>query len=692
MLELAPTTPLCASYLRSRARKVEAVCAAMTEVGVVARWVGGEFELAGLDRLTGPDRALLERLRPEIQAHLAEPGPADPEELLEQLDVEIEVVDDPGKAREVIAALPDTVAVDIETEPRIPLPPPALRLTKNGRRYLSQPPADTTGASLCPFRGKPRLIQVFDPGSSVVFVFDLHALDYGDLEGLFDRCMLFHSLFEPTVLGAQGVEISRPVDTLQIASLALGCGFGTRKLQEISRQVLGVDLPKDLQTSYWAARHLSDAQLVYAAADAVVTYRAGRAMYRMLGAREREAFKLANEAVPVVARMRLRGLPFDRDVHRQTIAGWQNSYASERRRFLELTGTDVPLKPDATRAWIEDRLPEEALKAWKRTDTGVLSIEAAELKRKALDWPEVRPLLAMRTAEKRISTFGPALLGLIVQETGRLHGDYFFPLTSGRLSCRKPNLQQLPSDVRRAVIAPLGTTLLVADFSQIELRIIAELADEQVMRSAFASGQDIHALTAAAIVGGGRYDGLPPEEKALVRKKAKASNFGLSYGMGTATFRAKAWDAYDLDMSFAEADALRDTFFDTYPAIRPYQFDQADQGRAEGVVYSIAGRPRRAEWEKDGELWFTHCCNFPIQASAADVMLDAMVRVDRELPGTIVASIHDELVLEVEERWAGFAADVLTEQMTAAFIRWFPDAPTEGLVDVKSVTRWSDAK
>ena len=148
---------------------------------------------------------------------------------------------------------------------------------------------------------------MFDPARDVVFIFDMHALGYADLAGLFDRRVLVHSMFEPVMLGAQGVELPDLIDTMQLASLAVGCADGARKLSNVAKEILWLDLPKDLQTSYWAARNLSDAQLAYAAGDAVVTYRAGRRMYRQLGERERQAFWLANAAVPVVARMQLAG-------------------------------------------------------------------------------------------------------------------------------------------------------------------------------------------------------------------------------------------------------------------------------------------------------------------------------------------------------------------------------------------------
>jgi DNA polymerase-1 len=688
MLEPVQPSPISTRYVRARTRKLEAVVAAMAEAGVAAVWAGAEFQLTGLDRLTTPDRELLDRLRPEIERHLAEPGSDDPEALLELLGIEIEVVDDPAQAQRVIAALPGSVALDIETEPRESSPPPALRLTKTGRRYVDQPPADTTGASLCPFRGKPRLLQVFDPNRGTVFVFDMHALTYADLIGLFDRRVLTHSMFELVMLGAQGVELPDVIDTLQLASLVVGHAVGVRKLSNIAAAILGLELPKTLQTSYWAARNLSDAQLAYAAADATTTYRAGRRMYQQLGERERQAFWLANAAILPIARMQLRGLPFNRAAHEQWIADRQADYANARREFHELTRTEVPARAPATRAWLEVTLPAEALATWKRTPSGLLSTEAAELKKAGLDHPEVRPLLALREAEKRIATFGQPLLDAISATTGRVHGDFFLPLASGRTSCRSPNLQQLPVDVRAAVEAAPGKILLDADYGQIELRIVAELASEEVMRSVFAAGQDIHKLTAATILGVS-VDEVTPAQ----RDMAKPANFGLIYGMGAKTLREYAWSDYGLDWTLEQAAAIRSAFFELYPAIRFWQRARGRDAEQLGEVWSIAGRPRRAAWEPNGELWYTVALNHCVQGSGADVLLDAMARVDRELPGTLILSLHDELLLEVAADQAEQAAKVvLAEQMTAAFSKWFPHASTVKLIEVKQISTWSEAK
>ena len=178
----------------------------------------------------------------------------------------------------------------------------------------------------------------------------------------------------------------------------------------------------------------------------------------------------------------------------------------------------------------------------------------------------------------------------------------------------------------------------------------------------------------------------------LARAKAKAVNFGLPYGMGAEALRRKAWRDYDLDLPFDEIVLIRDGWFDTYPAIRPYQLEQ--HSHRFDALWSIAGRPRRACWlpETENELWYTYCCNFGVQASASDLLLDAMARVDKALPGALIASVHDELLLEVDEKQAEHAAGALAEQMLDAFTHWFPAAPTTGVVEVKTVNNWSDAK
>jgi DNA polymerase I-like protein with 3'-5' exonuclease and polymerase domains len=671
-----------AARVRS-ARSVSSVIASAARQGVRFRFCGDELEVDGLGAL---DRTRLEQLLPEIADHLRDPEiPGDPEALLDALDIQIELIEDMTRAAAVIAELPAEVGLDLETMARGPLEQPWLVLTKTGSRAARQPTAGD--APLDPFRGAPRLISVYDPGRRTAFVFDVAKLG-GCPAGLLERRVVGHNLlFDLAMLGAQGLAPASSIDTLQLAAMHLPPR--KRSLAEVAEHLLELELPKALGRSNWAAPELSTPQLAYAGADPAVAYLAGKRMYAGLEERERTAFAVANRAVPAIVRLRLRGLPFDPQVHARVIDGWQREFAERRGEFEELTGSPAPISSNAVRAWLTERLSEDARQRWPRTESGALSTEAAEIKRMALDWPEVRPLLALRRVQKRIEAFGHSLIDLISPTTGRLHGDYSLPMVTGRMSCSRPNLQNLPADARVAVRAGSGKRLLVADLNQIELRAAGELSGDSNMRAAFAAGEDLHDRFATMMRPG--YAALPEKspERALERKRAKAGHFGTLFAQTTPGFRKYAWKAFDLELPLDEAATVQGAFHRMYPAIGPYQQDQFRRGRW-GVLYSVAGRPNRACWAQHGHMWLQRCANYAIQASAADVLLEALRRVDQALPGTLVAAIHDELVLEVDEDQAERAARILEAEMVAAFQRWFPEAPILGLVKVETRSAWHE--
>jgi DNA polymerase-1 len=263
-------------------------------------------------------------------------------------------------------------------------------------------------------------------------------------------------------------------------------------------------------------------------------------------------------------------------------------------------------------------------------------------------------------------------------------------MITGRMSCSAPNLQNLPTDAREGVCAGEGKVLISADLSQIELRVAAEDSGDPSMRAAFADGEDLHARFTRTLLCPD-YDQLPKAEQAIQRKRGKAGHFGNLFAQTAPGFRKYAWKQFDLDLSMSEAVEIQAAFYRMYPTIRDYQQAQFREGRY-GTLYSVAGRPRRAIWEREGTMWLQLCANYRIQSSAADVLLTAIRRVDRALPGTLIAAVHDELLAEVDEDQADRAKEVLIEEMTAAFAEWFPHAPTSGLVDAKSVRCWADAK
>jgi DNA polymerase I-like protein with 3'-5' exonuclease and polymerase domains len=379
-------------------------------------------------------------------------------------------------------------------------------------------------------------------------------------------------------------------------------------------------------------------------------------------------------------------------VHAEWSDDQQKLFVENCAEFERITDGPAPLTDPAVRAWLTERLPEEIKRNWKRSErTGLLSIEAAEIKKMALDWPEVRPLQELRKVQKRISTFGHSLINKISPVTGRLHTNYNLPMITGRMSSSNPNLQDLPKpDARVGFRAPEGKILLDADLNQIELRVAAETSGDESMRAAFAAGEDLHDRFAAMMHSD--YEQLPKDsmERAFKRKLAKAGHFGNLFAQTPNGFRNYAWKSFDLELSMSEVNDIQSAFYEMYPRLGPYQQEQFRIGKY-GTLYSVAGRPRRAIWEPESMMWLQLCANYAIQSSAADVLLEAIYRVDKALPGTLVAAVHDELLCEVDEDQAERAERILREEMTAAFLRWFPQASTLGLVKIQALHIWSDA-
>jgi DNA polymerase-1 len=677
---------LDARYQRARKDPLGALLAAATESGVRFRWRGADLQVDGLGRLPPADQVLLARHMVEITERLAEPGD-DGEAAIAALGIEaIELVADEARARAAIHTLPAEVGLDCETE--APVKRPAIVITKKGLRAKHQPTI-TDKAGLNPRLAKVRLVQVYDPSTRTVLIIDLHRVPLEALAELWERRLWIHNAgFEAAMLGAQGAVLPRMVDTMQAAGLLLGCATGSRRLENVCKQVLGIEISKGQQLSDWSAPRLSRAQLNYAAIDAAAAYEAGQAMRDMMDERLRRCFRLQNAAVPVVAKMRLEGIPFDR-IHEATIDRWEHELAEKRAAFVELTGEEPPARHKVG-AWIEAHLPADEIAWMPRTTAGGLSARGDLLKYLA-HHEEIRPLLRVLWARKRLENFGATLLELIDPATQRIYPDWMTcAAKSGRIASSNPNAQQLPGDGRGAVRAPAGRRLVRADLDQIELRVFAEEAGEQVMREVFASGGDIHRRTAAAIAGVSEDEISKGDPR---RKAAKAVNFGIIFAAGPRTIRASAWAKFDIDMSEEQAGAALAAVLRTYPAIRRYQQRQDEIGRNARVIHSRAGRPLRAEWEKGGVLKYTTCSNFPIQSSAADILLRSMVLLDRalaDLDAQLILSVHDELVVEAATDVAPEVELRMIRAMTRAFSELYPDAPTTGLVDTRIVEAWGD--
>jgi DNA polymerase-1 len=316
-----------------------------------------------------------------------------------------------------------------------------------------------------------------------------------------------------------------------------------------------------------------------------------------------------------------------------------------------------------------------------------LAAKGVDLAKRVLDW---RQLAKLR------STYTEALPNFINPKTGRVHTSYAMASTStGRLSSTDPNLQNIPvrteegRRIRTAFVAPKGTKLVSADYSQIELRVLAHIADIPQLKKAFADGLDIHAMTASEMFGV-PVKGMDP----MVRRRAKAINFGIIYGISGFGL------SNQLGISREEANEYIKTYFKRFPGIKTYMDETKRRARDNGYVETIFGRrmhfPRINSTNPSEKAFLERASiNAPIQGSAADIIRRAMIRMkpalaEHKLAAKMLLQVHDELIFEVPENEVDKALPVISHVMEKA-----PEpvlklaVPLE--VDARAASNWDEA-
>ena len=303
----------------------------------------------------------------------------------------------------------------------------------------------------------------------------------------------------------------------------------------------------------------------------------------------------------------------------------------------------------------------------KKTKSGY-STNAETLEKLRGTDPIISLILDYRQLSKLRSTYTEGLLK-VADEKGRVHTTFTQTVTAtGRLSSVEPNLQNIPvrtelgRELRRFFVAPQGKKLIDADYSQIELRLLACISGDQNMINAFQNGVDIHTVTASQVFG------VPPEAVTPeMRKSAKAVNFGIVYGISAFSL------SEDLGVTRAEADDYIKSYFRTYPGIERYLSETVERAKREGYVTTLSGRRRsipeltsgKGMLKKFGERV---AMNSPIQGTAADIIKKAMIRVDRALQkaaldARLILQVHDELIVECSEKDVSAAAEILRREM-----------------------------
>jgi DNA polymerase-1 len=374
----------------------------------------------------------------------------------------------------------------------------------------------------------------------------------------------------------------------------------------------------------------------------------------------------------VLARMQAHGIALDVPYLEEMSSSVQGRmHALQIEIYRHASGEFNLNSPPQLREILYGKL---GLSPGKKTPKGQLSTDASVLEKLRDQHPIVDALLQWRELDKLNSTYLVALPKLVNPATGRVHTTFNQAVaTTGRLSSTNPNLQNIPirgelgRQIRRAFVpGSPDELLLVADYSQIELRILAHLSGDEGLAEAFASGSDIHTATSARVFG------LPEDQvDTAIRSRAKMINYGLAYGMNAYGLASRLGIAPD------EAQEFIDAYFAGFPKIREYLDRQVGRAAAEGFTETLLGRRRyipelQAANPRVRDLGRRMALNAPIQGGASDVFKLAMIRVDRALeesglPARMLLTVHDELVFEVAQEQVEEAAKLVKHEMESAY-------------------------
>ncbi|KZE34610.1 DNA polymerase I [Chelatococcus daeguensis] len=504
------------------------------------------------------------------------------------------------------------------------------------------------------------------------------------------------------IFARHGITLA-PYDDTMLISYVLDAGRGLHGMDALSEKHLGhtpiafSQVAGSGKTQVTFDKVAIDKATAYAAEDADVTLRLWLALKPRLVAESRTSVyeTLERPMVATLARMESRGIAIDRAILSRLSGEFAQKLAGLEEEIYALAGERFTIgSPKQLGDILFGRM---GLPGARKTKTGQWATGAGVLEDLAAEGhPLPSKILEWRQLAKLKSTYTDALPGYVNPETHRLHTCFSLAATTtGRLSSSEPNIQNIPvrteegRKIRTAFVASPGTKLVSADYSQIELRVLAHIADIPQLRQAFADGIDIHAMTASEMFGV-PVKGMDP----LVRRRAKAINFGIIYGISAFGL------ANQLGIPREEASAYIRKYFERFPGIRDYMDETKRFCRENGYVTTLFGRichyPQiRSSNPSERAFVERQAINAPIQGTAADIIRRAMVRMDEALEkaglnARMLLQVHDELVFEVPESEVDRTLPVITHVMREA------PKPAVALavpleVEARAASNWEEA-
>ncbi len=508
--------------------------------------------------------------------------------------------------------------------------------------------------------------------------------------------------YDALVLSRYGVSIA-PFDDTMLISYALDCGKGGNGMDELAKRHLDYDTIKfsDVAGTGKKAKTFDQIPIKdaskYAAEDADITLRLYEVLKPRLAAEGKTTVyeTLERPLVPVIVAMEREGVKVDQKVLSRLSGDFAQRMAALEAEAYKLAGEAFNL--GSPKQISEILFGKLGLPGGRKTAKGAWSTKADILEELAVEGHELpRVILDWRSLAKLKSTYTDSLPGEINAETGRVHTSYSLAATTtGRLASTDPNLQNIPirtedgRKIRTAFVPDKGNVLISADYSQIELRLLAHIADLKSMKQAFADGVDIHTMTASEMFGV-PVEGMDP----MVRRRAKAINFGIIYGISAFGL------ANQLGISRSEAKDYIESYFKKFPGIRQYMDDTIAFAKANGYVETIFGRRTYVGGINDKNPAMRgyserQAINAPIQGAAADVIRRAMIAMPgalkkARLSARMLLQVHDELVFESPRDEAEKTCEKVSKVMMGA------PAPAVSLtvpldVEARAGKNWDEA-
>ena len=508
--------------------------------------------------------------------------------------------------------------------------------------------------------------------------------------------------YDIAVLGRYGVDVA-PIDDTMLISYVLEGGLHSHGMDALSELHLGHKPIPFKQVTGTGKSQISFAEVAlkeataYAAEDADVTYRLHALLKpRLVAEHLVTVYETLERPLPaVLAMMEREGVKVDPDALRRLSQDFAMRMAELEIQAHEQAGR--PFNLGSPKQLGEILFDELKLPGGKKTATGAWATDVSVLEDLAAQGHSLpRTLVDWRQLSKLKGTYTDALLAAIAPKSGRVHTSFALASTStGRLSSSDPNLQNIPvrteegRKIRKAFVAEPGHVLISADYSQIELRLLAHIGDIEQLKTAFRKGLDIHAMTASEMFGV-PIEGMPSE----VRRRAKAINFGIIYGISAFGL------ANQLSIPQGEAGEYIRTYFERFPGIRDYMDRIKAEVKANGFVTTLFGRkihiPEiRSQAAAQRSFAERAAINAPIQGSAADIIRRAMAR----MPAAIAASglrarmllqVHDELVFEAKREEADAVAALVRGVMERAAEPAIA-LSTPLIVDARAADNWDEA-